>query len=258
MKEMLVAGDRNRIFINTGLGCEGGCQYCYLSQIGIGEVVHNIDRKTIINEVECRERKGEFVKGADGTIVSFGCFTECWDKNVRKLTIEILIYFLNKGNYIQMATKRYIEREDMELLNRHLRYKNQLTINVSLPVFYGAQQIEPHTESVEKRIENFKYNKRYNIDMVLYIKPVIEDITIHNLNLYIELIRKYDLKVIVGKFLQSNYISNALIQVVGSREMWQRESQQQEEIVNALRQITTVYENSVQVIEEYRGKGDIR
>lgn len=254
IESLLVSGHQDRMFINTGIGCNGGCQYCYLPKIGIGGGIRNIDKSVIIKEVERREKNGEFIRGAQGTIVSFGCFTECWDKSVRKLTMEMLLYFLAKGNYIQIATKEYIEQKDIELLCSRLRFRNQLTINVSMPVYYGAKQIEPNTENVDKRIENFKYNKQYRMDVVLYIKPVLEDITIKSLEVYRQLIQRYDLSVIVGKYLHVNREKVGSLQLVGNQEMWQEESGQQRELVDILRRTTSVYENSIQIIEEYRMK----
>ncbi|MCI8892975.1 MAG: hypothetical protein HFH34_16940 [Eubacterium sp.] len=254
IEKLLVSGQQDRLFINTGMGCKGGCQYCYLPNIDIGEVITNIDKTIIIDEVEKREKDGEFIPGAQGTIVSFGCFTECWDKSIRKLTLEMLIYFLAKGNYIQISTKEYIEQKDMELLCSHLMFKNQLTINVSMPVYYEAKQIEPNTEDVNKRIENFKYNKQYGMDVLLYIKPVLEDITIGSLDVYKKLVQRYDLSVIVGKYLYVNREKGNSLQMVGEQEMWQMESEQQRKLVEILRRITKVYENSIQIIEEYRRK----
>lgn len=252
IENLLVSGEQKRLFVNTGIGCEGGCKYCYLSHIGISDIARDIDKMDIVKEVEKREKCGKFIKGSKGTIVSFGCFTECWNENVRKLTLELLLYFINKGNYIQMATKEFIEQKDIEFLSKHLKFKNQLTINVSLPVYYKAKQIEPNTEDVNKRIENFRYNKHYGMDVVLYIKPVLENVTIENLDIYKNLINNYELKVIVGNYLEVNRMEGATLQIVGNQEMWQRESEQQKKLIKDLKQITQVYENSVQIIEEYR------
>lgn len=252
IENLLVSGDQKRLFVNTGIGCEGGCKYCYLPHIGISDIARDIDKMDIVKEVERREKSGEFIKGSKGTIVSFGCFTECWNENVRKLTLELLLYFINKGNYIQMATKEFIEQRDIEFLSKHLKFKNQLTINVSLPVYYKAKQIEPNTEEVNKRIENFSYNKHYGMDVVLYIKPVLENVTIENIDIFKNLIDKYELKAIVGNYLEVNRMGDAALLIVGNQKMWQRESEQQKSLVKALKQITQVYENSVQIIEEYR------
>lgn len=256
IEKLLVAGQQDRLFINTGLGCKCGCQYCYLPDIGIGEVVRNIDKSIIIDEIERREKDGEFITGAQGTIVSFGCFTECWDNSTRKLTLEMLLYVLDKGNYIQISTKEFIEKKDIELLCSHLMFRNQLTINVSIPVYYESKQIEPNAEDVNRRIENFKYNKRYGMDVLLYIKPFLEDITMGSLDVYRKLIQRYELSVIIGKYLHVNREKGNELQMVGGKEMWQVESEQRRKLVEILRRITKVYENSVQVIEEYRGNTD--
>lgn len=254
IRNLLVSGNRDRMFVNTGIGCKGGCQYCYLPDIGIREFVENIDKSVIIEEVEKREKDGEFIEGAQGTIVSFGCFTECWGKFTRKLTMEMLFYFLAKGNYIQISTKEFIEQKDIELLSEHLMFRNQLTINVSMPVFYDAKKIEPNAKDVKKRMENFKYNKQYGMNVVLYIKPVLENITIGSLDVYRQLIERYNLLVIVGQYLHVNREKKGSPQMVGNQKMWQGESEQQKELIRILRKVTKVYESSVQIIEEYRRK----
>lgn len=252
IESLLVSGNRERIFINTAIGCDAGCKYCYLPDIEIHEVVKKIDKQLILNEINKREVEKKFVKGPKGTIVSFGCFTECWNEDVRNLTIDMLLYFINKGNYIQIATKEYIQKEDIEFLSRNLKYQNQVTINVSLPVFKDAIWIEPYAERVKTRIRNFEYNKKYNIDTILYIKPVLENITIGDLDTYIKLISEYQLKVVVGNFLSVQKDMNTEYQMVGNRKMWLKDTNQQKEIVKQLSKITMVYENSTEVIEEYR------
>lgn len=251
-ENLLVSGNKERLFINTALGCEAGCHYCYLPSIGINEVVREIDKTTLIKEVEKREEEGTFRSGPEGTIISFGCFTECWNKDTKKLTMEMLCYCLNKGNFVQVATKEFIEEDDIAYLEGYMQYDNQLTINISLPVYYDAVQIEPYALHVEKRVENFKYNLKYAIDFVLYIKPVLENITIKNIDIYQKLIEKYSLKVIVGKYLCVEKAELSKRQMIGSREMWQRESVQQKEVIEELKKITNVYQSSIEVIEEYR------
>lgn len=258
IRKIIVSGNRERVFINTAIGCEAQCHYCYLPNIGIEKIDNNIDKLDIIEEIEKREKMGEFIKGPSGTIVSFGCFTECWNKKTKDLTMQVLLYFFNKGNYIQIATKEYIEEKDIIFLCENLMYKNQLTINISLPVFYEAKQIEPNAEIVEKRIENFRYNEKYGIDIILYIKPVIENITIGNKDVYIKLIKQHKLKVVVGKYLHGKKIKNSEQQMVGDSEMWQIDSEQHSKLKNDLQKITNVYENSTQVIEDYRKQRNMR
>lgn len=252
IENLLVSGDRERIFINTAIGCDAKCKYCYLPNIGINEVTKNIDKNIILNEVDKREAEANFVEGPQGTIVSFGCFTECWNKDVKKLTIDMLLYFMDKGNYIQIATKEYIPKDDIDLLQRNLKYPNQVTINVSVPVYENAMWMEPYAEKVKRRIQNFEYNKRYGMDTILYIKPVIENITIRDLEMYIRLINKHQLKVVVGNFLSVQEDMNTKYQMIGNRKMWSKASGQQKEIIEQLSKITMVYENSTEVIEEYR------
>ena len=50
-ENLLVSGEQKRLFVNTGIGCEGGCKYCYLPHIGISDIDRDIDKMDIIKEV---------------------------------------------------------------------------------------------------------------------------------------------------------------------------------------------------------------
>lgn len=252
IESLLVSGDSKRIFINTAIGCKAGCKYCYLRNVGIDDVVKKFDKSIILDEIKKREEKKLFVNGPKGTIVSFGCFTECWDEEVKTLTMDILKFFIEKGNYIQIASKKSFQEKEIKVLGEMLKYPNQVTINVSLPVYGQAAKIEPYAEWTERRIENFSYNKKYNIDTVLYIKPVLENITIKDLDVYIDLITKYELKVVVGELLETQKNEDTRYQIIGEKKMWPKSSEQQKYIVSKLSEITRVYENSTDVVEEYR------
>lgn len=256
VEDLLISGNNKRIFVNTAIGCTAQCRYCYLPDMGIEGVKYDIDLEDIMGDIQQREKAGDFIKGPEGTIVSFGCFTECLNKKSRDLTMEMLLFFLKKGNYIQLATKEVINEKDLAFLQKHLKYKNQITINVSLPVYCDAKEIEPNAQVVERRIQNFKLNNVYDIETVMYIKPVLENITFKSLDIYIKLIREYNLKVVIGKYLYLNKMENSTLQLVGSKEMWQKESDQCHELKEVLKKITKVYDNSTQIIEEYRRKID--
>ena len=105
-----VYGDSYRIFINTALGCDGGCQYCYLSKLGVsGEQ----PEKSVEEVLELLNGMEEYRPGRTGTILSFGCYSECWDGKNKRKTTELIRQLAKKENYIQLATKKEITFEEL-------------------------------------------------------------------------------------------------------------------------------------------------
>lgn len=105
----LYSNDEKRIFINTSLGCKGKCSYCYLSKIGY-------DNNHIVSKVKKAEELIEEIKWqgvSKNTLITLGCFSECWDNINKSETIKLIQYFLKKGNQIQLATKKEIKLEEM-------------------------------------------------------------------------------------------------------------------------------------------------
>ena len=198
----IVYGDEKRIFINTALGCNSGCKYCYLSNLGVGKDITyytaEIAIKKVIN-MSC------FLQGKEGTIISIGCYSECWDKTNKINTIKIIEFFARMGNYVQLATKKKIELEDLLYIDSLLLFKNQLSINVSVPTISNALILEPNADSINERLSLLEYKSKLNkIYISLYIKPVLKDITIKDITQYIDLMEKYNISAVIGELLVIN------------------------------------------------------
>lgn len=92
----LYSKDNKRIFINTCLGCTGECSYCYLGKMGYdnSKIISKVKKaEDLIDEIE---RKTLISKD---TLITLGCFSECWDDNNKPQTIKLIEYFL-KYNYL--------------------------------------------------------------------------------------------------------------------------------------------------------------
>ena len=124
----LYSKDNKRIFINTCLGCTGECSYCYLGKMGYDnrKIVSKIKKaEDLIEEIE---RKALISRD---TLITLGCFSECWDDNNKPQTIKLIEYFLKKGNQIQLSTKKKITPEEMSEISEFVQYLGQLVIFVS-------------------------------------------------------------------------------------------------------------------------------
>ena len=132
-------------------------------------------------------------------LITLGCFSECWDNNNKPETIKLIQYFLQRGNQIQLSTKKEIKTEEFCQLKNLIQYLGQLVVFVSSASIRQWNTIERGTDAPNKRFNTFELSRQLDIPTVLYMKPVLKGITIKDIDLYKEVIGKYDIKdVVVG------------------------------------------------------------
>ena len=191
----LYSKDNKRIFVNTCLGCTGKCSYCYLGKMGY-------DNSSIVGEVKKAEELIEEIERAGisrDTLITLGCFSECWDDNNKPETIKLIKYFLEKGNQVQLSTKKEIKGEEVKEFGSLIEYLGQVVVFVSSATISKWDTIERGTDSPSKRFNTFKISKELNIPTALYMKPVLKGITKQDIELYKDVIRKYGVRdVVVG------------------------------------------------------------
>ena len=132
-------------------------------------------------------------------LITLGCFSECWDNNNKPETMKLIQYFLQRGNQIQLATKKEIKLEEMNQFQSLIQYLGQLIIFVSSASISQWSTIERGTDEPNKRFNTFELSKKLDIPTVLYMKPILKGITIQDVELYKEIVKKYSIKdVVVG------------------------------------------------------------
>lgn len=192
----LYSKDNKRIFINTCLGCTGECSYCYLGKMGYdnSKIISKVKKaEDLIDEIE---RKTLISKD---TLITLGCFSECWDDNNKPQTIKLIEYFLKRGNQIQLSTKKKITVEEMNEISEMVQFLGQLVIFVSSATISKWSEFERGTDEPNKRFETFGISTKLPIPTVLYMKPILKGITKPDIELYKQVIQKYGIKdVVVG------------------------------------------------------------
>lgn len=192
----LYSKDDRRIFINTCLGCTGKCSYCYLGKIGYDnhKVVSDIkSAEELISEIETKTNISR------DTLITLGCFSECWDKKNKPETMKLLKHFLEKGNQVQLSTKKQVTVDEMKQFTELIKYPGQLAIFVSSATISDWKEYENGTEALSRRFKTFEVSEKLRIPTVLYMKPILKDVTIKDIELYKRLISKYGIKdVVVG------------------------------------------------------------
>ena len=242
----LFSNNTNRLFVNTSLGCNANCSYCYLPNLNYSkgkELNTYITAEELIKQIETYK---DFKTGKNGTLISFGCYSECWDEINKPQTIKLIKYFLEKGNQIQFATKRYVDYKDLIDVSKFIKYYNQLTIFISSATISEWNKFEKGTTNPKERFKGFEITKKLNIPTVLYIKLVLYNVTIKDVDKYIELIKQYNIKdVIVGSMITTNG-TGKVAPFVKDNSMHAQPIEQENDIMKALAKVCNVYNGSIQ------------
>ena len=198
MVEKCIYGTSERIFVNTAIGCNACCKYCYMPKLG-----HKKKEKTISGEMAVQQVLNMtcFSPGKNGTVLSLGCYSECLDLQNMKETETVVQGLLPLGNRIQLATKQIVTEHFLEIIKRYQMYDEQMHIYISMPTISLIEQLESRTALANQRITNIENCIRHNIPVVLYIKPFLENITESDLEKYIKIVRKYRIPAVVGRYL---------------------------------------------------------
>lgn len=245
----LFAKDNKRIFINTSLGCAGQCAYCYLPKMGYSNSSDNyrtISAQTIIEFIEKNK-----LDINQKTLITLGCYSECWDEYNKNETISLIKYFLKNGNQIQLSTKKQIMKEELTEILPLINYFGQLVIFVSSATISKHDTIEKNTTPISNRFQNFSLFNSLDIPVVLYMKPVLKGITINDLELYKKYIEKYNIKDVVVGSIFTNYISEETVHFSNKNELFYTKNSDEDMIIFELSKITNVYKRSSEVMYKY-------
>lgn len=248
----LYSKDKKRIFVNTCLGCNGQCKYCYLPQMGYDNKSDNLFVKKAEELIEEIEKIGI----TKDTLITLGCFSECWDEKNKPETIKLIKYFLSRGNQIQLSTKREIKLEEIEQFKELIQYLGQLVVFVSSATISRWREIEPNTDLPDNRFRVFDVPKDWNIPIVLYMKPILKNITIQDIDLYEDVIRKYGIKNVVVGSIFGEKESRETVHFSDENKLFYNEISDELEIKRRLMQLgnTRVFSRSSEVMGYYRKK----
>ncbi|MBV7309875.1 hypothetical protein KVY11_14505 [Acinetobacter sp. CWB-G5] len=251
---MFVDGSRERIFINTALGCDSKCKFCYLPSQSFP--IGNRPRLSISFDQAIKEliNHPQFITGKFGTILSIGCYSECWSRHNKSTTIELIKSLMTLGNPIQLATKRIISKEELIQLNKDIIWKGQLTIFISSTTISEYKIWEKSTSDPYKRFSIFKESRQTRIPVCLYLKPILPNITIKDIEIYAKYIKMHKIQTIVGSmFIYDHKLIDHKKAPIPSEDLFAVESNDEKTIFNKLFELHLgTYHNSIEAIEFWR------
>jgi DNA repair photolyase len=189
-------------------------------------------------------------------LITLGCFSECWDDNNKPETTKLIQYFLQRGNQIQLATKKEITIEEAKKFEDLIKYWGQLVIFVSSATISQWNKVENGTDSPNKRFNTFEITSQLDIPTVLYMKPVLKGITIKDMDLYRDVIKKYGIRdVVVGSIFSEEYSKEA-VHFSDKSLLFYNPNLDESHIKNKLLQMENVrvFSRSSQVMQYYKEK----
>lgn len=241
----LFAKDESRLFINTSLGCNSKCRFCYLSKLGMSTIKSKTWEEVLelLNESDYKYTKD--------TLITIGCFSECFDELNKNETIKLIKYFLNIGNSVQMSTKRYVSYEDVKEIIPLIKYKGQFTIFISSSSITSHDYYEEKTESVIRRFKSFELLSS-NIPVVLYIKPVLQNVTLKDIEFYKKYIEVYKIKDVVVGTMFTEKVNRETVHFSNDDKLFYNECEDEDKIANILCNCVRVWRRSTEVINFFK------
>lgn len=186
-----------RCLVSPQIGCKADCSYCYLDgyRAENGRPILPVLPQDLIRMVESDAR---FVKGQYGTVVSFGCFTECLLGSIFFPTMNLIKHFLSYGNRVSIATKM-----NPTLLVKSLRdfiqYEDQFSVFISCPTITLWGKYERKTRPPEVRLVSIPKILEANFSCYLYVKPFLGEDTSIDIEIYKKYMQLYNIAVVVGQ-----------------------------------------------------------
>lgn len=246
--ELFLTGKRDRLFLNSALGCNSACSYCYLPDLQLQTGVQPELHITADALLERLMRDPRFNAGRDGTILSVGCFSECWDAVNRPTTLELLSRLLRFQNPIQFATKRRVRATDLETFAPAIRWKGQVTIFISCATL--DRKLELRTAPPQERFKSFGAAHEWGIPAYLYLKPVLPGVTINDLPGFLDVVRTWGVDAVVGDRFSSD--GEGTVAPIGDGLLRYEVDPEVNQISTALSEVCTVYKHSVEAINRWR------
>lgn len=170
--------DNDSVIVSMALSCPANCKFCYIDSILQKQdelaVEGSLLGKLLAKDVFKDHR---FKKGRFGTNILMGGFSDPFYKGNTSASISFITSLVNMSvdNIIHIATKFCASDEKLiDILSSY----NNLLVNYSVTSMSGALTMGKYY--VKKRFKEAKRLSSLGVLCALYIRPVIPNVTIHD------------------------------------------------------------------------------
>lgn len=161
--------DGSRVFIqlSENAGCPIGCKYCYIPRLG--EKAQPIRPEDMSKRLTSLTEDERFT---DDTAISIGCDTDPFLPDITPVTAQVLDFFKDRNNPIQIASKLLVPPEVRKAIKDRGSDKSAVMLSVSITALRSAALIEPGAPLPWERATNFLLSPREdNIYPIAMMKP---------------------------------------------------------------------------------------
>ena len=161
--------------IHTGIGCNLGCLYCYVPDMGfpLKPSPYPLSGEQLVYALLSNPY---FVPGPQGTLLAFGSVTEPFLRETKERAIEYLKYtYEYLGNPQQLSTKATLNDDELDLFVKSV--DPSINVLVTIVTLRYAKILEPNTSSPEERMVFAEKLARRGISVTLFMRPIIPGIT---------------------------------------------------------------------------------
>ena len=196
----------SKVFISTGLACPGQCKFCYIDSLVEERLKLNPeDLAGIICNLIVHDKR--FKSGKDGTTIMLGGFTDPFVSKHFKASMFILNFFSQHNNYIHIATRYTTDK----------RHEFFLSPNQNVVINFSISSLRKDRTEVPNQLERFKNAKmliQEGYKVALFIRPIIQGVTINDLDEIIAHAKNANIKVItIGGLYIDERIQHELTKV---------------------------------------------
>ncbi len=161
--------------VHTGIGCDYGCMYCYIPDMGF-PLKPRPYPLTGPQLVLALASNPHLVPGPLGTLLAFGSVTEPFMPETFDRALEYLEYTRRLlGNPQQVSTKTALASEQIEALRDAA--DPRMDVLVSVVTLRYWRKLEPGAPSAEARLESMRLLAEAGFHVTLFLRPIIPGVT---------------------------------------------------------------------------------